>query len=170
MLSILGKIVRGILYTILALVLLAIGYLTYVLTSNDPSPLPPEEQVKLDQKILGQGEFRYRIRRDKFVVPEEITSTWSNVHGLTQAPDGSIYVTYATWYGHDENTRAMVKFDKEGNFLGTLGDRSNAIGEPHGLDGRVEKDDEFYLYHTNNAGRFYKTDTEMNTVWSNNFP
>ncbi|MRI35125.1 hypothetical protein EOPP23_19345 [Endozoicomonas sp. OPT23] len=170
MLSILGKVTRWIIYLILALFLLAIGYLTYVLTSNAPTPLPPEEQAVLDQKILGQGEFRYRIRRDKLVVPEEITSTWSNVHGLTLAEDGSIYVTYSTWYGHDENTRALIKFDNNADFLGTLGTKDHAKGEPHGLDGRTEQDGKFYLYHTNNAGRFYKTDTDMNEIWSNNFP
>ncbi len=170
MLSILGKLTRWSLYTILALFLLIVAALTYTLTCNDPTPLPAEEQAVLDEQILGQGEFRYRIRRDKLNVPEAITSTWSNVHGLTLAPDNSIYVTYSSWYGHDDNTRAMIKFDKDANFIGTLGDRGNAVGEPHGLDGRTEQDGNFYLYHTNNAGRFYKTDTAMNEIWSNDFP
>ena len=109
-------------------------------------------------QIIGQEAFRYRVNTEKLKVPKSISDSWGSfghVHGITRDEDDNVYVTYSTPGRHGNQTRALLKFDSQGEFLGTLGDKTIARGTPHGLDGRKEGED-FYLYHSNNMGRFFK--------------
>lgn len=139
-----------------------------MMCSHDDSPTTPEQLV-LDKQILGQGDFRYRIRRDRLQVPTAISDNWSHVHGITQGNDGNIYVSFATWGSHNKDTRSLLTFDKHGQFIQTLGTKEDAYGEPHGLDGRMENGN-YSLYLSNNMGEVYKTDTQLQRLWSSNFP
>lgn len=142
--------------------MLAIGGGLYGAATAIADPAPALDN---GTEVLGQGEFRYRYRADKLVLPESITSTWQHVHGITLGPDNDIFVTYSTDGQQNEDTRALAHFDLDGNFLGTLGSAAMARGNPHGLDGQEEQG-QFYLYHSNFDGRVTKTDKDGRLLWS----
>lgn len=117
----------------------------------------------------GQGQFRYVYRPDKLKVPEDIQNSWEHVHGIGLSAKNEIFVTYSTRGALNENTRGLIKFDLQGNYIGTLGSVDIAKGTPHGLDIHHENGEDF-LYHSNNQGRVFKTNTQGEEIWSFDFP
>ncbi len=116
-------------------------------------------------RILGEGEHTYEMQHDWLAPPPGIA--WGDTHGLTQDLSGRIYVAH-TVGAESEKGDAVAVYDPDGKFSRSFG--AEFRGGAHGLDIRLEGEEE-YLYHCDTNRRLVvKTTLTGEVIWSRGFP
>lgn len=117
-------------------------------------------QAAAEPLITGSGDHTYRVEHDWLKPPADIA--WGDTHGLAQDRAGRIYVSH-TVHGSSAKKHAILVFERDGRFVTSWGERF--VGGGHGLDIRLEGNEEF-LYHCDvNRRRLAKTKLDGTLVW-----
>jgi len=114
--------------------------------------------------ISGYGDFRFQYDPTRLALPDG--TQLLNAHGLVLDPrDKSIILTYEPVHPSDDK-HCMIKWKPDGTGGVTIGPGEElCAGTPHGLRLSIE-DDEYFLYHANNAQSLHKTRMDGSIVWA----